>query len=192
MQNYKQQSGNDDELDDIWGIADDLNFTSRWSGALTKKKGGYDSDSDDDRPGPLAVARSNKKSSGGKPRLALKNHAEPDSDGSMPGLQSVSNTSDEAGFNDDDSSDDGDEYDSGESEPDTEYDDDEDEERREFIKEAMEIAANFDYYGEDISPDLNPYQQDEDRKGNPFLKLLGSLRGMVVCVLFCRTLSLIQ
>ncbi|PPQ98770.1 hypothetical protein CVT24_003328 [Panaeolus cyanescens] len=173
--NYRQHSGNDDELDDIWGLADDLNFTPRWTGALVKKKGAYDYDSDDDQPGPLAVARSNNKAPG-KARLALKNEPEPDSDDSMPGLQSVSNTSDEAGFDDSDSSDD-DFYDSGASETESEYDDEEEEDRRELIREAMDIAANLDYYGEDISPDLNPFQQEDDRKGNPFLKLLGSLRG---------------
>lgn len=93
----------------------------------------------------------------------------------MPGLQSVSNSDD-----DDDDDDSESDYESDEGEYESEdagYDTDDEDEIRELWKEAMQAARDADYLDAgEHPPEVNPFTED-DRKGNPFLKLLGSLRG---------------
>lgn len=116
----------------------------------------------------------------GKKLLAIANGPADDSDGSMPELQSVSDSS--ASDDDDDESDDdaSNDDDNGEDDSDDGYDTDEEDELREMMREAMNAAMeNPDFF--DPKADLKEFESfnkvAEERKGNPFLKLLGSLRG---------------
>jgi hypothetical protein len=114
----------------------------------------------------------------GKKMLAIANGPADDSDGSMPELQSVSD-SDES--EDESDSDDGDsESDDGDNDSDDGYDTDEEDELREMMREAMNAAMeNPDFFDPKADPkDFESFNKvAEERKGNPFLKLLGSLRG---------------
>jgi hypothetical protein len=112
---------------------------------------------------------------------------EDDSGDSMPGLMEYSNSSeggniDYSDDSDDDSDDnsDGDEDEGEESEYDAEHEDD----IRDMLREAMDIAHEADFFGSiglDTGPGLGlgdgTGSRADERKGNPFLKLLGSLRG---------------
>ena len=140
-----------------------------------------DSDEDDDKGRSRALTvkgKGGKKP--GKKLLAIANGPADDSDGSMPELQSVSDSS--ASDDDDDESDDdaSNDDDNGEDDSDDGYDTDEEDELREMMREAMNAAMeNPDFF--DPKADLKEFESfnkvAEERKGNPFLKLLGSLRG---------------
>lgn len=100
-----------------------------------------------------------------------------DSDGSMPELQSVSNSSDTDSDSDSDSDSDM-EYDDDDAE--SGYNTEEEDELRELLREAMDAAVENDLFqSTNVPPEIDPFSE-EDRKGNPFLKLLGSLRGMSI------------
>lgn len=130
------------------------------------------SDSEADEPKFKPYASKTKK----KP-LAIMNGSD-SGDTSMPSLQTVSSTSD-----------DGDDYSSGEesedededehSDADSEAFDEEEEDRmRDFLREAMDIiSADPDY--RDPRNEANEFKEMlDEKKGNPFLKLLGNLRGV--------------
>lgn len=108
-------------------------------------------------------------------RLAITNGADYEGSDSMPELQSVSNSSDDDLENDSDS--DFDDDDEGDSDG-SDYDEEAEDEIREMLREAMDAAHEADWFESNVSPELDPFAQ-EDRKGNPFLKLLGSLRGIL-------------
>jgi hypothetical protein len=133
----------------------------------------------DDEEGPSAFAPVSRRKKGS--RLAITTGDGFDSADSMPDLQSVSNTEDEDEDDDDDDDDDdgdhGDEnhdVDDADSSYDAEYED----EIREMVGEAKFYAREGAFFdnGKNIPPEIDPFLQ-EDRKDNPFLKLLGSLRG---------------
>lgn len=111
---------------------------------------------------------------GKKQPLAITNGEE--SDDSMPTLQTVSDSSEEEKEYDDDDDyfHDGDDDSEG---SDDEYDEDEEDELRDLLREAMDTAvASSDFYNNrGPAPEFDALA--EERKGNPFLKLLGSLRG---------------
>jgi hypothetical protein len=134
----------------------------------------------DDEDGPPALAPVSSRRKGSR-RLAITNGDGPGSADSMPGLQSVSNTDDDDDDDDDDDGDDDceDENRDADDYPDSGYDTEEEDEIREMVKEAIFIAREGDFFdaGDNIPPEIDPFLQ-EDRKGNPFLKLLGSLRGL--------------
>ncbi len=97
-----------------------------------------------------------------------------DSEGSMPSLQTVSDSSeDEEDLSSDEEDGEGEE----EEDSDEEYDEEAEDQLREMLREAMDIAAaDPDFY--DPRREANDFKEmAEDKKGNPFLKLLGSLRG---------------
>lgn len=142
---------------------------------------------DEDSDGPSSLiplgkggAKSGKKSS--KKLLAITNGTAYDSADSMPELQSVSDSdSDE---DEDESSDEEGEsvnLDDGDEDSDDGYDTDEEDELRDMMKEAMNAAMeNDNFFDPKADPnDFKAFQElAEERKGNPFLKLLGSLRGL--------------
>lgn len=108
---------------------------------------------------------------GGKKKpLAIMDTDGNDTDDTMPDLQDVSDSSDEEFSDTEDASghEDGEDDESG-------YNTDEEDELREQLKEATNLAA--EYENEEVPEGVDPFGQDEDRKGNPFLKILGSLRG---------------
>jgi hypothetical protein len=159
------------DIDTLWQLAGERERTPQWHSLYMPGLGaGSDDDSD---PVPQPKTR-------GKKPLAITNDSHgDDTDGSMPGLQSVSNSSEEE-MDQDDGSDDagddhGDDYDDALSDE-SGYDTEEEDELRDKLREAMDIAheaAFFDSSGAAAEVDLFA----EERKGNPFLKLLGSLRG---------------
>lgn len=141
-----------------------------------------DSDSDDDLPsiprlkGPGQKRAGNKKS---KKLLAITDGRadDDDSNGSMPDLQSVSDSSDE---NDDDLYvSENEEEEGDEDDDDTAYDSEDEELHRTMLREAMDAAMATPEFFDPKStvPEFDTLA--EERKGNPFLKLLGSLRGKV-------------
>ena len=90
----------------------------------------------------------------------------------MPGLQSVSNSSEDESDDDIDSeSDDG-----GEDSDGSGYNTEEEDELRDLLREAMDIAHESAFFDPTNSSPI-PDAYAEERKSNPFLKLLGSLRG---------------
>jgi hypothetical protein len=91
---------------------------------------------------------------------------------SMPALQSISNSSEEYPSSDEEE----DEDDASEDEG---YDEEEEDNLRELLREAMDAAHEADWYenAKGAAPaGIDPLKPDE-KKGNPFLNLLGSLRG---------------
>lgn len=99
-----------------------------------------------------------------------------ESDDSMPGLQSVSNSSDEEESDYADDSDDDDESDA-ESE-DSGYDTDHEDQLRDLYREAMEMHQEWGFQDrEGIHMDSDNSREEK----NPFLKLLASLRGELRC-----------
>jgi hypothetical protein len=131
----------------------------------------------DDEEGPPAFPPFSSRRKGS--RLAITTGDEPDSPDSMPGLQSVSNTDDEE---DDNNNDDNNNNYGGYSDvddPDSSYDAEFEDEIRGMVDEAKFFAREVDFLdaGDNIPSELDPFLQD-DRKDNPFLKLLGSLRGL--------------
>ena len=111
-----------------------------------------------------------------KPVMRITNEEHLSTDSDMPVLQSVSNSEDEEDEDDDDDFDS-----SGDEDEETDesgYDTDEEDEIREFLREAMDAAHEVDWMsGGDIPKELDPFEQ-ENHKSNPFLRLLGSLRGI--------------
>jgi len=138
----------------------------------------------DDEEGPPVVTPVSSRRKGLR-RLAITS-----GDGSadsMPGLQTVSNTEDDDDDDDDDDEDEDDDYgdeDRDVDDPDSFYDAENEDEIREMVDEAKFVAREGDFYdaGNNIPSEIDPFLQ-EDRKGNPFLKLLGSLRGSSFAIL---------
>ncbi|KZT72233.1 hypothetical protein DAEQUDRAFT_723437 [Daedalea quercina L-15889] len=167
--NYVTVSGK--EPDELWQLDEIKQITPQWHAVKAPKgNSAYDSD-DDDMP-----KRSLVKSKGGKKKtpLAITMGDDDDSDGSMPSLQTVSDSSDEQASDEDysdyDDEDDEDEDGSG-------YDTDEEDMLRDMLREAMDTAmATPDFFdSKGAAPEFDALA--DERKGNPFLKLLGSLRG---------------
>ncbi len=164
VQNYQAISGK--TPDELWKIQDIRKVKPSWHGWGGGKRNGGDE---------LAVVPSKGGKGGKKKPLAITNGDE--SDDSMPSLQTVSDSSDEEDeeyVDDDDDFYDNDEDSEGSDE---DYDEDEEDELRDLLREAMDTAvASSDFYNnKGPAPEFDHLA--EERKGNPFLKLLGSLRG---------------
>lgn len=182
VQNYQQICGV--SIDVLWGLERAHHRIPQWHARLNpKEKKPTEPDFDDDEPPGMVPFKSkskNGKSSGAKPGgpRAITAGDGNTTDGSMPSLQTVSDSSDEETDFDSDG-DDGLEDDDEEEDDDTDtdYDTDEEDEIRDLLREAMDTAAAtpdfFDPRAE--APDFDALA--EDRRGNPFIKLLGSLRG---------------
>ena len=135
-------------------------------------------DKDDDGPPalvPFSGSKQNTKSGSKKPLAITSGY---DSDCSMPSLQTVSNSSDED--MDFDSSDDEDDDEDESDDDDDEFDEELEEEFREWMRDAMDMAqADPDFH--DPRSQAKVFEDmAADKKDNPFLKLLGSLRGTPV------------
>ncbi|PFH53859.1 hypothetical protein AMATHDRAFT_1081 [Amanita thiersii Skay4041] len=154
--NYKSVSGKN--MDNLWRLSDEFNVSPQWSGF-------HKSDSADE-----AVGR---RSKAANMRLTLFDDISDDSHGSMPSLQTVSGSSEESEFYESDS-----DLELEESSDQDSYNTDEEEELRTMLREAMDYAHATGFlnpaHGD---PESKPPPQDEGRAGNPFLSLLGSLRG---------------
>ena len=141
---------------------------------MVKNKGGDDDD-------VLSSSKGGRAGGGKSKPLAITNGYE--SDGSMPSLQTVSDSSDEADYEEDDDDYDVDDDDDESVGSDDDYDEEEEDALRELLREAMDVAvASPDFYNKKgPTPEFDALA--EDRKDNPFLKLLGSLRGawLTIC-----------
>lgn len=126
----------------------------------------------DDEDGPPKLGSAKR-----KPLLTIREHEEgSESDSSMPSLQEVSD-SDSDDLSD---SEDEDEESDGEDSEESGYDTDGEDELRELCREAMNtaVASPFFTSQQGVPGDEDPLDMvEDDNKGNPFLKLLGSLRG---------------
>lgn len=164
-QNYQSTSGKD--VDDTWGVKDIRHIKPSWHGGARNP--------DDDAMALVPAGRG--KRAGGKAKpLAITNGDE--SDGSMPSLQTVSESEDPESEYEEDSEDDlfpdEDDSDGGSEE---EYDTDEEDDLRDLLREAMDAAVASGDFFDPKAPAPEFDSMAEERKGNPFLKLLGSLRG---------------
>ncbi|KAI0339768.1 hypothetical protein BDW22DRAFT_1360779 [Trametopsis cervina] len=177
--NYQAVSGQ--TIDNLWGL-DDIKYRKpSWHAKRllggNAGNGDYDSDSDSDAP-PKTATNGKKKSSRGakKPPLVIPSSGY-DSHASMPSLMTVTETSGEESEDDDDDDDENDDESDESDDEDEMYDEDEEDHLREMIREAMDMAQ--------ADPDFNFPRREaaffkeaaEDKKGNSFIKLLGSLRG---------------
>lgn len=175
-QNYKTTSGL--SVDSLWRLDEALHRTPQWSSFYTPNLRIYDSDSDDEPPSMLRLKGSGQKRPGGnkKPRklLAIMNGDDDDSYGSLPELLDVSNSS---GGDDEDIyvSENDEEEESDDDE--TDYDSEDEEHYRTMLRDAMDAAMAIPEFFDPKTPVPEFDALAEERKGNPFLKLLGSLRG---------------
>ncbi|KAG1878280.1 hypothetical protein F4604DRAFT_1923849 [Suillus subluteus] len=172
-------------IDTLWQLDEALRRTPQWSAFYVPHFAGHDSDSDDAGNLDLIPVKSKGGKKGGghkrpsKKMLAITDgRGDDDSDGSMPELQSVSDSDEsdddmidsDQNFGDED--DDSDEYGT-----ESEYDSDEEEQYRNMLREAMDTAMAIPEFF-DAKTEVPEFEAiAEERKGNPFLKLLGSLRG---------------
>ncbi|KAG2342475.1 hypothetical protein BDR05DRAFT_990338 [Suillus weaverae] len=172
-------------IDTLWQLDEALRRTPQWSAFYVPHLAGHDSDSDDGgNLGLIPVKSRGGKKGGGHKRPSKKmlaitdGRGDDESDGSMPELQSVSDSDEsdddmidsDQNFGDED--DDSDEY-----ETESEYDSDEEEQYRNMLREAMDTAMAIPEFF-DAKTEVPEFEAiAEERKGNPFLKLLGSLRG---------------
>ena len=184
QQNYQNVCGK--TPDQVWHIDDIKKVKPMWHGWDPKyrRKNGEDD---------LALVPSGRGGGKGGKKKPLAITDGNDSDDSMPSLQTVSDSSeedDDDGGADDDCGADDDDDDSDGSE---DYDTDEEDELRDWLREAMDTAvASSDFYGHGPAPEFDSLA--EERKGNPFLKLLGSLRGALyrICGFFSAFLRVVQ
>lgn len=178
-QNYKATSGV--SIDSLWRLDEAHRRIPQWSAFYMPNLRIYESDSDDEQLSMPLSKSTGQKRSGGKKKpkklLAITDgRADDDSNSSMPELQSVSDSSDE---NDEDIfvSENDEEEESDEEEDESDYDSEEEEVYRTMLREAMDTAMAIPDFFDPKStvPEFDALA--EERKGNPFLKLLGSLRG---------------
>ncbi|KAM6502070.1 hypothetical protein JOM56_002047 [Amanita muscaria] len=162
--NYKSVAHK--EIDILWGLAKSFNAVPQWHAFYTPfPRGGADSDNDvpETKKKSLVVTRNRK--------VAVESDSDDSTPSSLPSLRTVSGSSEESDDVSEDSSDENTDDESG-------YDTDEEEELREFLRAAMDVAHEADFYDSaNLNPDLDPLTSKDARDENPFLKLLGSLRG---------------
>ena len=104
------------------------------------------------------------------------------SDDSLPPLQSRSDTDDDLAsiYKDITSESDPSDFDSDDSETESQYDTDEEQEIRELLREAMDTVHADPHFFDSQNDARKSNSLVDERKDNPFLKLLGSLRGELV------------
>lgn len=157
-------------MDALWQINTISQITPQWHATrVSDNTAAYDSDDDSAPKGSLVRSKGREKTP-----LAITMGDDSDSNGSMPSLHSLSNSSEEE---DSDSSDDDDDGDDDDESDESGYDTDEEDMLRDMLREAMDTAmAAQDFFDPNTdAPEFDALA--EERKGNPFLKLLGSLRG---------------
>lgn len=157
-------------MDALWQLTEARKRIPRWT-TLRISRDDYSDLEDDDTPNRKGLV---KRGAGGKKPVAALMDTAWESDDSMPGLLDVSNSSEDDDQDDSlsDYSDD-EEEDDDDDDSDSEYDEDEKEELKRMHREAQNLA--------NASPEMFEPEGKEkyatERKKNPFLKLLGNLRG---------------
>ncbi|KAF9227359.1 hypothetical protein BS17DRAFT_775364 [Gyrodon lividus] len=181
--NYKSTSNL--PVDSLWQLDEALRRTPQWSSFYMPNLRTYESDSDNEGMSNSLVKSTGPKKNGvKKPQrklLAITDGraGDDESNGSMPDLQSVSDSSDDtdedlfvSGNDAEDSEDDHSDYDD-----ESDYDSEDEELYRTMLREAMDTAMAIPEFFDPKTAVPEFDALTEDRKGNPFLKLLGSLRG---------------
>lgn len=142
----------------------------------------YDSNSDGERSSMPLVKNTGQKRTGGKrkpkkPLAITDGHGDDVGNDSMPELQTVSDSS---GENDEDIHVSENDEEENDYDDESGYDSEEDEVHRTMEREAMDATMAIPEFFDPKStvPDFDALV--EERKGNPFLKLLGSLRGEMI------------
>lgn len=163
-------------IDDLWDVGDIRHVKPSWHGF------GSGARQADDKMALVPAGKRGKSAGGKRKPLAIMDRDGDESDGSMPSLQTVSESDEEDDYTDDDDDDD-DRYsnfdDDSEGDSEDDYDTDEEDELRDLLREAMDAAvASGDFFESKANPAPSFDALAEERKGNPFLKLLGSLRGL--------------
>jgi hypothetical protein len=167
---YEAVSGAD--IDTLWQLYDVRQRTPQWHSVYIPELG---NDSSDDSDSPLGLIPL--KPGRRKQLPAITSGATEDSDSSMPDLQSASDSSEDDAEdsnkditdNDDDGDDEGG------------YNTEEEDEMRDMLRAAMDAALEADLFdSSNVVPETDLFT--EERKGNPFLKLLGSLKGWFVTI----------
>ncbi|EGO00109.1 hypothetical protein SERLA73DRAFT_167949 [Serpula lacrymans var. lacrymans S7.3] len=180
--NYKAVSSMN--IDTLWQLDEALHRIPQWSSFYVPGLN-VGSDSDSDAPpglfrskGRLPKATRAKGSKGRKLLAITDGPADDDSDGSMPGLQSVSDsTGDSDNYSDSDKEDmDIQDMDEDDDDDESGYDSEEEAEYRDMIREAMDTAMGIPEFFDPNTP-VPELDAADGKRGNPFLKLLGSLRG---------------
>ncbi|THH29850.1 hypothetical protein EUX98_g4322 [Antrodiella citrinella] len=160
--NYKEASGL--TIDELWRLRDLQQRVPQWHAIRANQAD--DEDDEDDVPPGLAP-----KKKASKAPKAITNGDE--SDDSMPSLQTVSDSDDEEDDLANDSN--GDNNDESDSDSEEDYDTDDEDQLRDMFREAMDTAIATELFDNADSAEFDSIT--EDRKGNPFIKLLGALRG---------------
>jgi len=153
-------------------LTDYFNFAPQWSSYFVPGLARGKAEGDKNSGPGSSTKKGNKKKPKEPLRVTNAGHVPTDSD--MPALQSLSGTDN----TDDDDDDDEFPLDEDEDDDDDEsgYNTEEEDEIRELLREAMDTAHEADWLsGSNLPKEIDPFE--DDRKGNPFLKLLGSLRG---------------
>jgi hypothetical protein len=160
----------------LWQLEDAFNHEPQWSAFSMPK---IDEEPEDQKPARRALVKKQDKQA---KLLALTNGGDDDSDDSMPGLQSVSNSDEEDDDDDDDTDSDEYEYDDESDDDESGYDTEEEDEIRDLLREAMDAAHETNWLESEpnMPKEIDPLNE-ENIKGNHFLKLLGSLRGELSC-----------
>lgn len=159
------------DIDSLWHLEDAFDYAPQWTAVIPSKS---EEDSDDDNYGKRSVVK--KKNNKQAKFPAITDGSDGDSDDSMPGLQSVSDSEND---DDDDENSDSefDPYDFGDSsEEESEYDSEEEDEIRDKLRQAMDTAHDSNWLDAEpgVNRDIDPFMAEDK---NPFLTLLGSLRG---------------
>ncbi|KAG6335576.1 hypothetical protein ID866_3516 [Astraeus odoratus] len=177
-------------METLWQLDDAFHRIPQWSAFYTPniQTLGYESD-DDDIAVSLIKNRNTSKKRIKKPQkklLAITDGRvdENDSNDSMPELRSVSDSSEESDTDCDDYNGEEEVYegyedeDNGDDDDETEYDSEQEEAYRDWLREAMDAAMAIPEFFDSKANVPEFEAMAEERKENPFLKLLSSLRGI--------------
>jgi hypothetical protein len=137
------------------------------------------SDDEDEDPSGLPGPKSLVKHAGNK-KVSVQDASDDDGYGSMPDLLSASESEDTDDEIDEDTSDSSaDEAEDDTSDDESGYNTEEEEELRAYLKQSMEMMTADPEFFENKEESGDKYA--EERKGNPFLNVLKSLRGTKAC-----------
>ncbi|KAK7685171.1 hypothetical protein QCA50_011534 [Cerrena zonata] len=172
--NYEAFTGKD--IDALWHVEEVHQRTPQWHAFKVDATGAKLGTDEPPALVPFKGKKAGKNQKGPGGKLALTNGDDgDDSDGSMPSLQTVSDSSEaetDYDSDDDDSDEDDVEYDEDEN-----YDEEDEDMLREMEREAMDAASTDPDFYNPNAPASEFDELAEDRKNNPFIKLLGALRG---------------
>ncbi|KAJ3984757.1 hypothetical protein F5890DRAFT_1474338 [Lentinula detonsa] len=161
--NYKEAC--DKDIGALWGLTEVLNPKPHWHSYGLVRRGNDDDDYDDSPP----------KITGKAPNNLLEITSGEQTDDSMPGLAEISDSDEDVEWGDNDDKEEESDHDTDDDE--SGYGSDQESLMRAMVREAMNAVTAVNWQEPpDENDELDPFTA-EDRKGNPFLNLLGSLRG---------------